>query len=102
MIQNRNEKEQSAAELSDGASLRNLDHRNSFRPHFTAVKSTFSLKKIQIKKKRFRDEFSFRTLCNNTCTSGNSHTLRTKTASHKLTLQFELPINKHTSNFGLR
>ena len=46
IIQNLNEKEQSAAELSDGASLRNLDHRNSFRPHFTAVKSTFSLKKI--------------------------------------------------------
>ena len=44
---------------ADDVSLTNLDHRNSFRPHFTAVKSTFSLKKIQIKKQRFQDELKF-------------------------------------------
>ena len=73
------------------------------------IQTTFYSRQIDLlvkkntnkKKKRFRDEISFRTLCNNTCTFGNSHTLLTKTASHKLTLQFELPINKQTSNFGL-
>ena len=47
-----NSKSKSAAQVSDGATLRNLDHRNSLRPNFAAVKPTASIKIYKLKSLR--------------------------------------------------